>query len=65
MEKEESQEMEKASQTMFNLRHRINKPNKLIILLRHQVLFMVSLLLQELNHYVLMLQRQSQHVLMF
>ena len=71
MEKEESQEMEKASQTMFNLRphqllpYRINKPNKLIILLLHQVLVMVSLLLQELNHYVLMLQRQSQHVLMF
>ena len=71
MEKEESQEMEKASQTMFNLKphqflpYRINKPNKLIILLLHQVLVMVSLLLQELNHYVLMLQRQSQHVLMF
>ena len=71
MEKEESQEMEKASQTMFNLRphqflpYKINKPNKLIILLLHQVLVMVSLLLEELNHYVLMLQRQSQHVLMF
>ena len=70
MAKEESQEMEKASQTMFNLRphqllpYRINKHNKLIILLLHQVLVMVSLLLEELNHYVLMLQRLSQHVLM-
>ena len=68
MEKEENQEMEKASQTMFNLRphqflpYKINKPNKLIIFLLHQVLVMVSLLLEELNHYVLMLQRQSQHV---
>ena len=71
MAKEESQEMEKASRTMFNLRphqflpYRINKLNKLIILLLHQVLVMVSLHLEELTHYVLMLQRQSQHVLMF
>ena len=71
MAKEESQEMEKVSQTMFNLRphqllpYRINKPNKLIINPLHQVLVMVSLLLQELNHYVLMLPRQNQHVLMF
>ena len=71
MEKEESQEMEKASRTMFNLNphqvlpYRINKPNKLIILLLHQVLVMVSFHLEELNHYVLMLERQSQHVLMF
>ena len=71
MAKEESQEMEKASRTMFNLNphqvlpYRINKPNKLIILLLHQVLVMVSFHLEELNHYVLMLERQSQHVLMF
>ena len=71
MAKEESQEMEKASRTTFNLRphqflpYRINKLNKLIILLLHQVLVMVSLHLEELTHYVLMLQRQSQHVLMF
>ena len=43
MAKEESQEMEKASQTMFNLRphqllpYRINKRNKLIILLLHHI----------------------------
>ena len=71
MAKEESQEMEKASRTMFNLNphqvlpYRINKHNKLIILLLHQVLVMVSFHLEELNHYVLMLERQSQHVLMF
>ena len=71
MAKEESQGMEKASRTMFNLNphqvlpYRINKLNKLIILLRHQVLVMVSFHLEELNHYVLMLERQSQHVLMF
>ena len=71
MAKEESQEMEKANRTMFNLRphqllpYRINKPNKLIILLQLQVLVMVSFHLEQLNHYVLMLQRQSQHVLMF
>ena len=47
------------------LPYRINKLNKLIILLRHQVLVMVSFHLEELNHYVLMLERQSQHVLMF
>ena len=71
MAKEESQEMEKASRTMFNLNphqvlpYRINKLNRLIILLLHQVLVMVSFHLEELNHYVLMLERQSQHVLMF
>ena len=61
MAKEESQEMEKASQTiMFNLRphqllpYRINTNNKLIILLLHQALVMVSLLLQRLNQHVLM-----------
>ena len=58
MAKEESQEMEKASQTMFNLRthqllpYRINTNNKLIILLLHQALVMVSLLLQRLNQHV-------------
>ena len=47
MAKEESQEMERASRTMFNLNphqvlpYRINKLNKLIILLLHQVLVMV------------------------
>ena len=60
MAKEESQEMEKASQIMFNLRphqllpYRINNSNKLIILLLHQVLVMVSLPLQRLNQHVLM-----------
>ena len=58
MAKEESQEMEKASQTMFNLRphqllpYRINNSNKLITLLLHQALVMVSLLLQRLNQHV-------------
>ena len=53
MAKEESQEMLKASQTMFNLRphqllpYRINNSNKLITLLLHQALVMVSLLLAE------------------
>ena len=37
----------------------------LALSLLHQVLVMVSLHLEELTHYVLMLQRQSQHVLMF
>ena len=69
--KGESQEMEKASRTMFNLRphqllpYRINKLNKLIILLQLQALVMVSFHLEHLTHYVLMLQRQSLHVLMF
>ena len=69
--REESQVMEKANRTMFNLRphqilpFRINKLNKLIILLQLQVLVMVSFHLEQLTHYVLMLQRQSQHVLMF
>ena len=60
MAKEESQEMEKASQTMFNLRphqllpFRTNNSNKLIILLLHQALVMVSLLLQRLNQHALM-----------
>ena len=68
MAKEESQEMEKASRTMFNLNprqvlpYRINKLNKLIILLLHQVLVMVSFHLEELNHYVLMLERQPARV---
>ena len=71
MAKEESQEMEKASRTMFNLRphqllpYRINQLNKLTILLQLQVLVMVSFHLEQLNQHVLMLQRQSQLVLMF
>ena len=50
----------KSSQTMFNLRphqflpYRMIKRNKLIILLLHQALVMVSLLLQRLNQHVLM-----------
>ena len=58
MAQEESQEMEKASQTMFKLRphqllpYRINNSNKLITLLLHQALVMVSLLLQRLNQHV-------------
>ena len=58
MAKEESQEMEKESQTMFNLRphqllpYRINNSNKLITLLLHQALVMVSLLLQRQNQHV-------------
>ena len=60
MATEESQEMEKASQTMFNLRphqllpDRTNNSNKLILLL-HQALVMVSLHLQRLNQHVWML----------
>ena len=58
MAKEESQEMEKASQTMFNLRPhqllpcRTNNSKKLTTLLLHQALVMVSLLLQRLNQYI-------------
>ena len=47
------------------LPYRINKLNKLIILLQLQVLVMVSFHLEQLNQHVLMLQRQSQLVLMF
>ena len=55
MAKEESQEMERqvelcsTSDHISSLPHRINKPNKLIILLLHQVLVMVSLHLEELT----------------
>ena len=60
MAKEENQEMAKVSPTMFNLRphqlllYRINNSNKLIILLQHQALVMVSLHLQRLNQHVRM-----------
>ena len=60
MAKEENQEMAKVSPTMFNLRpHRLlpyktNNSNKLIILLQHQALVMVSLHLQRLNQHVWM-----------
>ena len=60
MAKEENQEMAKVSPTMFNLRphqllpYRINNSNKLIILLQHQALVMVSLHLQRLNQHVWM-----------
>ena len=61
--KEENQEMAKVSTTMFNLRphqlrpYRINNSNKLIILLQHQALVMVSLHLQRLNQHVWMPQQ--------
>ena len=72
MAKEENQEMAKVSPTVFNLRPHLlpaiqnqQQPNKLTTLLQHQALVTVSLHLQELTHYVLMLERQSQHVWMF
>ena len=55
-----NQEMAKVSPAMFNLRphqllpYRINNSNKLIILLQHQALVMVSLHLQRLNQHVWM-----------
>ena len=60
MAKEENQEMAKVSSTMFNLRphqlllYRINNSNKLIILLQHQALVMVSLHLQRLSQHMWM-----------
>ena len=59
MAREENQEMAKVSPT-FNLRphqlvlYRINNSNRLIILLQHQALVMVSLHLQRLNQHVWM-----------
>ena len=58
--KEENQEMAKVSPTMFNLRphgllpYKTNNSNKLIILLQHQALVMVSLQSQRLNQHVRM-----------
>ena len=70
MAKEENQEMAKVSSTMFNLRphqlllYRINNSNKLIILLQHQALVMVSLHLQRLSqHMWIMLNEKNIDVL--
>ena len=61
MAKEENQETAKVSPTMSNLRshrllpYRTNSSNKLIALLQHQALVMVSLHLQRQNQHVWML----------